>query len=80
MNSFAPALIDREVRENEGHAHLHVNGTKVARVYAPRHHLPAALFGPGENEVRVKLNANDYGEWAMDGESIASIVRVVRSD
>ncbi len=78
--AFAPAAIDREVRENEGHAHVYVKGVKIARVYGDWVHLPAALFRAGENEVRVTLNANDHSEWTSGGEPIASTVRVVRAD
>lgn len=29
---FTPAAISRNVRENEGHAHVYINGVKIARV------------------------------------------------
>ena len=78
--TFTPAAINRAVRDNEGHAHIYVNGIKIARVYGRWVHLPFALFQPGENEVRVTLNANDHSEWAINGEPISSTVKVVRPE
>lgn len=75
---FTPASVNRKVQNNEGHAHIYVNGTKIARIYAEWIHLPSALFQPGENLVRVTLNANDHSEWSVDGVPIASTVRVLR--
>ena len=74
--AFTPAAIDREARDNEGHAHVYVNGEKVARVYSAWHHLPGALLAPGPNDVTVTLNANDHGEWSVGGTAISSTVRV----
>ncbi|WP_163847178.1 hypothetical protein [Pseudooceanicola aestuarii] len=74
---FTPANINRDPQDNEGHAHIYVNGVKVARVYSDWYHLPAEFVQPGENEVKVTLNANDHGEWAVDGVPISSVVRIV---
>lgn len=78
--TFTPASINREVVEGEGHAHVYVNGVKIARVYGNWYHLPSALFEPGVNIVSVSLNANDHSEWAVEGEPIASTVRVIRPE
>lgn len=74
--AFTPADINRAVQDNEGHAHIYVNGVKIGRVYAPWVHLPAKLLRPGLNEVTVTLNANDHSEWALDGVPISSTVKV----
>lgn len=74
---FTPASINREVVDNEGHAHLYVNGEKIARVYSNWVHLPSGLLEPGVNFVSVTLNANDHSEWAVNGAAIASTVRVI---
>lgn len=64
---FAPEHVNGNVKENEGHAHVYVNGTKYARLYGSWMHLPAALFTAKENEVRVTLNANDHSDLAYEG-------------
>lgn len=74
--TFMPGAINREVKENAGHAHVYVNGVKVARAYSAWFHLPAAMLQPGVNLVTVTLNANDHSVWAKDGVPIASTVRV----
>jgi hypothetical protein len=71
---FAPQNVNGAVEENEGHAHVYVNGVKYARLYGTWMHLPASLFRDGENDVRVTLNANDHSDLARDGESIAATV------
>ena len=75
---FTPASINRAVVENEGHAHIYVNGEKIARVYSNWYHLSTDLFKSGVNLVSVTLNANDHSEWAVNNETIASTVRVIR--
>lgn len=74
---FTPAAINRAPQDNEGHAHIYVNGVKLARVYSNWFHLSGDLLTPGENEVRVTLNANDHSEWAVNGVSVSSTVAVV---
>lgn len=76
--TFTPAAINRDVVFNEGHAHLYVNGNKVARVYDSWHHLPSSLLRNGVNLVTVTLNANDHGEWSIGADPIASTVRVIK--
>ncbi len=76
---FTPASINRDVVANEGHAHIYINGIKIARVYGTWFHLPSALFSDGVSAVTVTLNANDHSTWAMpDGQLIASTVPVIR--
>lgn len=77
--TFTPAAINRDVVPNEGHAHIYINGVKVARVYGNWYHLPSSLFPPGVNALTVTLNANDHSTWATpDGDLIASTVPVIR--
>ena len=76
---FTPASINRENVANEDHAHVYVNGVKVARIYGRWHHLPSSHLRPGVNAVTMTLNANDHSTWATpDGGLIASTVAVVR--
>lgn len=77
---FTPASINRKNVANEGHAHLYVNGAKIARVYGNWFHLPASFLQPGVNAVSVSLNANDHSTWALpSGDLIASTVPVIRA-
>ncbi|MEQ9643075.1 MAG: hypothetical protein RIM84_23845 [Alphaproteobacteria bacterium] len=62
---FAPTRASGPHVAGEGHAHVYVDGIKVARVYAPWLHiddLPA-----GTHVVAVTLNANDHRALAVDG-------------
>ncbi|CTQ49371.1 hypothetical protein [Jannaschia donghaensis] len=78
--TFTPVGINRPPKDNEGHAHIYVNGVKIARIYSDWYHLPDASLQPGENTVRVSLNANDHSEWAIGGRPIASVVRIQGAD
>ena len=63
--AFAPRRVGKDHREGEGHAHVYVNGAKIARVYGPWFHL--GTLPQGEVEVRVTLNANDHRALSVDG-------------
>ena len=78
--NFTPAAINRAPQDNEGHAHIYVNGVKIARVYSSWYHLSDDFLNPGENEVSVTLNANDHSEWTVNGIPVASTVKVVMPD
>ncbi|OSP54240.1 hypothetical protein BV911_13830 [Pseudoruegeria sp. SK021] len=77
---FTPAAINRAAQDNQGHAHIYVNGVKIARVYSEWSHLPSHFLKPGENTVTVTLNANDHSEWAANGAVISSTVVVTRAE
>ena len=42
--NFTPASINRAPQDNEGHAHIYVNGVKIARVYSSWYHLSCLLY------------------------------------
>lgn len=71
---FTPENVNRENVPNEGHAHLYINGEKIARLYSEWHHLPRAMFRQGLNRVRVLLNANDHSAWGFSGEAFGADV------
>ena len=54
---FAPESAGEAHREGEGHAHLHVDGRKVARLYGPWVHLPSL---PAGATLEVALYSNDH--------------------
>jgi hypothetical protein len=55
---FAPENAGREHVPGQGHAHVYVNGIKIARVYGNWFHLDA--LPPGRAEIEVTLTANDH--------------------
>ena len=72
--SFAPERVNQADIDGEGHAHIYVDGEKVSRVYGERFHLKGV--GPGEHEIRVTLNANSHGEYAVDGQPVQAVTQI----
>ncbi|MHA7775548.1 hypothetical protein [Roseibium sp. M-1] len=75
--TFAPAHAGLADVPGEGHAHIYVNGEKVARVYGPWFHVPA--LPKGAAMVEVTLNANDHSTLAIDGDVLKKSV-MIRSE
>lgn len=73
--SFAPDAVNGAHVPGQGHAHVYVNGVKIARAYAPWFHLSA--LPKGEHEVRVTLNANDHSQLAVEGQPIEATAKLV---
>lgn len=69
---FAPEHASQSHRAGEGHAHLYVNGSKVARMYSNWLHLPS--LPPGRNEIRVSLNANDHRTLMLGKKAIDAVI------
>ncbi|MBM1221949.1 hypothetical protein JQU17_14350 [Ponticoccus sp. SC2-23] len=69
--TFTPEEVNGAVTPATGHAHIYVNGEKIARLYGPYAHLTALPEGA---EIRVTLNANDHTEWAVDGVPLAATI------
>lgn len=55
---FAPEEVANPGDWNAGHAHLYLDGKKVARLYGPWFHLTGVE--PGDRTLRVTLNTNDH--------------------
>ncbi len=68
--TFAPQHASGAHVAGEGHAHIYVNGAKLARLYGPWLHLPA--LPKGEVTVEVTLTANDHRPLMVDGEAITA--------
>ncbi|MDJ0706698.1 MAG: hypothetical protein QNJ46_25795 [Leptolyngbyaceae cyanobacterium MO_188.B28] len=66
---FAPENVNQESKTYEGHAHLYINGKKIARLYGPWRHV--ASLEPGENQVKVTLNANGHESLSYQGKEIS---------
>jgi hypothetical protein len=72
--TFAPQSTGLGDTPGEGHAHVYVNGAKLARIYGPWFHIDA--LPPGEVEVAVTLNSNDHRPLASAGEPITASTKV----
>lgn len=68
---FAPQNAGKAAKAGEGHAHLYVDGDKVARVYGPWYHLDADEVPKGEHTLSVELNGNDHSPVEADGEPVS---------
>ncbi|MGB5901106.1 MAG: hypothetical protein WBG66_23145 [Geitlerinemataceae cyanobacterium] len=71
---FAPEHLDQPSTTTEGHAHIYVNGIKIARLYGNWYHLPE--LPPGVNEVTVSLNTNGHETLMFNGEPIQDTVTI----
>ena len=67
---FAPSTVNEPGPQNEGHAHLYINGEKVTRLYSNWYHLPE--LSPGDNEIMVTLNTNVHEDLTVNGEIISA--------
>lgn len=66
--SFAPEKAGSAFVENEGHAHIYVDGVKNSRVYSEWFYL--GVLEPGEREVKVILSGNDHSELKVDDKPV----------
>lgn len=55
-----------------GHAHLHINGEKVGRLYSTDVHLPARLFREGVNQISVSLNNHMHSTWLSENRELVA--------
>lgn len=65
---FSPQNASLDHVAGEGHAHVYVNGTKLARLYGPWMHI--GTLSLGENVIAVTLNSNDHRQLAVDGQAL----------
>ena len=65
---FAPEHAGEDSQPGEGHAHLYLNGTKIARVYGPWYHLPQPP--EGDYDIEVSLHANGHQMLTIGGDPI----------
>ncbi len=71
---FAPDLVDQDHTPGAGHAHIHLDGEKLGRVFESDYHI--AVVPPGEHEIRVSLNTNNHSELVFDGETVEAATTV----
>ena len=67
-------MVNQPHAANVGHAHLYLNGVKVARLYGTAYHL--SDLPDGQHTITVTLNTNDHSDLALDGRLIEASVEV----
>ncbi len=68
--NFTPKKIGtNDIRYDEGHAHLYINGEKKNRLYGNFYNLD--VLKPGTYHIKVTLNGNNHGVFTYNGEEIA---------
>jgi uncharacterized Zn-binding protein involved in type VI secretion len=74
---FAPERVNQTSTTTEGHAHLYVNGKKVARLYGNWYHLESLPLG--KNTVIVTLNTNKHEDLIYQGKPIQASTEITVS-
>ena len=74
--TFTPEKASSPHVPNEGHAHLHIDGKKISRLYSSNYYV--ADLEPGEHTFSVYLNTNDHKEYVIDGEGTGEEVVVTQ--
>lgn len=72
---FAPQRASMDHVPGEGHAHVYVNGVKLARVYGAWMHLDK--LPKGEVTIEVSLNANNHQPFSVDGTPVKASTTLV---
>ncbi len=72
---FSPDQAGGEHVEGQGHAHLYVDGHKVARLYSNAHHLDGKYL-KNKKEIRVVLTTNDHKTYWAQGEEVGDTVDI----
>lgn len=65
---FAPEDLDQTNQVDSGHAHLFLNGQKVARLYGPWYHL--ADLPAGKQTLMVELTSNQHNLITVNGKPV----------
>lgn len=68
--TFTPEAVNQPHVANTGHAHLYINGTKLARLYGPAYHIEALPFGP--HDLEVVLNTNEHAQYTILGRPVSA--------
>lgn len=69
---FRPENASLPHRQGEGHAHLYINGNKIARLYGNWFHIPE--FIKTRNEIKVTLNTNDHQTLVIGDQPIEKVI------
>lgn len=66
---FVPKAAGFDPVAGEGHAHLYIDGLKIARLYSHWYHIQS--LEPGKHEVVVTLNANNHSGLSVNGKEVS---------
>ena len=72
---FTPEAVNKAHHVGEGHAHIYVNGKKLARIYGPWFHIGA--LPKGNVAVSVTLNANNHQALAVGDKALVAVKNIV---
>lgn len=75
---WTPENVNAPPVQGQGHAHIYVNGVKLARLYSEWFNVSSSELKEGANEITVTLNANDHREWALGEEHFSDTVIVTK--
>jgi len=70
--SFTPEAVNQENTAGAGHAHVYVNGEKLARLYSPWMHI--GKLPAGQVTVSASLNANDHSTLSVGNKPLSAEV------
>ncbi|MFF1410790.1 cupredoxin domain-containing protein [Streptomyces sp. NPDC058289] len=74
---FTPDSTGGAALPGAGHAHLELDGRKLARLYGPWFHLPAAQVpAGGPHTLTVRLYADDHTAWAVAGKPVEATLEL----
>lgn len=74
---FTPDSAGGAALPGAGHAHLELDGHKLARLYGPWFHLPAAQVpAGGTHALTVRLYADDHTAWAVAGKPVEATLQL----
>lgn len=71
---FTPEAAGLKNQPGEGHAHLHIDGKKAARIYSPWFHIGELV--PGKHLIEVTLNANNHATLAVSGKPVKAVAEI----
>ena len=71
---FSPELAGLKHKNGMGHAHLYIDGHKIARIYSNWHHIKE--IPDGAKEITVTLNSNDHMAFVFKSAVIKSIIKL----
>ncbi|MGW1772389.1 cupredoxin domain-containing protein [Streptomyces sp. NPDC002104] len=74
---FTPDSTGGAALPGAGHAHLELDGRKLARLYGPWYHLPAAQVPEGTHSLTVRLYADDHTAWAVAGKPVETTLQLI---
>ena len=74
--TFTPEKVNAAPVQGEGHAHIYIDGVKIARLYGTEFHIPTDTLSKGVHEVQVTLNANDHSDWVKNGAHIQATGKI----